>query len=241
MNHLASAKITGGLKCLLPLSLDVTLNYKGAYFSSPSSDISLKATNASLPIPVASKVKPVLFSYANRLKTCSSFSDSQFRSSSSQLKLPLDDLHQSSTKLSHFLHQLNSVTCSKLQTPVDLRSSNSSISDPPAIWTVLAELNYSPSLFNLGVWYENKSQVLSTSNTKVRASYLSLAEKYYKRAVEVDEHPVAAYNLACRLLASNKGETKSKKRRYSVAHLMRIAASNGIEEAQQYLENVSTP
>ncbi|GAA54072.1 hypothetical protein CLF_112092, partial [Clonorchis sinensis] len=96
---------------------------------------------------------------------------------------------------------------------------------PPILWKILGRLDYSPALFNLGVWYQRRSQELIGGDTKARSSCLRKAELSYRRAVQADGHPTAAYNLACILIASNREEIKTKSRTYSVNDLMEIAAN----------------
>ncbi|TGZ69079.1 hypothetical protein CRM22_003942 [Opisthorchis felineus] len=123
-------------------------------------------------------------------------------------------------KFSSVLHHLNRKAYSA-------SSDSSALSDPspPILWKILGRLDYSPALFNLGVWYQRRSQELIGDDTNARSSCLRKAELSYRRAVQADGHPTAAYNLACILIASNREEIKTKSRTYSVNDLMEMAAN----------------
>uniref|UniRef100_A0A183AJ07 TPR_REGION domain-containing protein n=1 Tax=Echinostoma caproni TaxID=27848 RepID=A0A183AJ07_9TREM len=93
----------------------------------------------------------------------------------------------------------------------------------------LGELNYSPALFNLGVWYELRAAACSDADSAVKMKYQSKAEERYKQAVLTDNHPIAAYNLACLLLRTGRREVQVGDHKESVTHLMQIAADSGVE------------
>ncbi|KAF8570774.1 hypothetical protein P879_01133 [Paragonimus westermani] len=145
------------------------------------------------------------------------------------------DLLIVSQQLSSLFHHLNSAECSRVS-----ESSVSSPDDsvnlaPPPVWLSLGELDYSPALFNLGVWYERQLLALPSTDVSTRSKFLQKAEQSYRRALMIDEHPTAAYNLACLLLSSNRKQIQIGLRVYSVDELMNIAAKHDISQAKKYL------
>ncbi|KAF6779494.1 hypothetical protein AHF37_01047 [Paragonimus kellicotti] len=66
-----------------------------------------------------------------------------------------------SQQLSSLFHHLNSAECSRMSES-DMPSPDDSVDfAPPPVWLSLGELDYSPALFNLGVWYERQFLALS--------------------------------------------------------------------------------
>ncbi|CAL8081435.1 unnamed protein product [Calicophoron daubneyi] len=145
-----------------------------------------------------------------------------------------DVLPAVSHKISAFLHHLNESECLRAS-KLEGHSVHSSEPFYPPAWLALAEFNYSPALFNLGVWCERQANSCSSDDSLVRSQYLEQAERSYQRAVEVDEHPVAAYNLACLALKSDRGTTMVGSRSYSVKELMELADAGNVKQAKDYL------
>ncbi|THD20484.1 hypothetical protein D915_008751 [Fasciola hepatica] len=137
-----------------------------------------------------------------------------------------------SDKLADAFHKLNAWECNRLSD----QPKSSLPKKCPTIWFTLGELGYSPALFNLGVWYELQALSCSSANPNERTEYQSKAEEKYKRAVLVDNHPVAAYNLACLLVRTDRKEVRIGEKKRSVTQLMQIAASSGIESAQGFIQ-----
>ncbi|KAF5402136.1 hypothetical protein PHET_04532 [Paragonimus heterotremus] len=145
------------------------------------------------------------------------------------------DLPIVSQQLSSLFHHLNSAECSRMSQS-NMPSSDDSVDfAPPPVWLSLGELDYSPALFNLGVWYERQFLALPSTDVGARSKFLQKAEQSYGRALMIDEHPTAAYNLACLLLSSNRKQIQIGLRVYSVDELMNIAARHDISQAKKYL------
>lgn len=136
-------------------------------------------------------------------------------------------LEATEEQLSECAHMLNISQCMRA-------SSSSGFHDtsPPSIWTVLGLMDYSPALFNLGVWYERRARTHCSNSS---SNYLDKAEEAYSRALQIDVHPLASYNLACLLLSTKRSHAKAGTQTYSVDDLMSIAARHGVKEAKDYL------
>lgn len=141
--------------------------------------------------------------------------------------LPVKKEVKVSTNLSSFFHHLNTqVTPPSPDSTAPLKTSSLTV----RVWKVLGRMNYSPALFNLGVWYHHRAQ----SHSVNRSSYLIQAEKCYLQAVEVDHHSKAAYNLASLLVRSGRKHVVTDTNSYTVAELLNIAISQDLEIAQLY-------
>ncbi|KAA0183651.1 hypothetical protein FBUS_04849 [Fasciolopsis buskii] len=130
-----------------------------------------------------------------------------------------------SDKFADAFHKLNAWECNRLseqgERPLPKKC--------PAVWFTLGELNYSPALFNLGVWYELQASTCPNCDLSGRTKYQSKAEEKYIRAILVDNHPIAAYNLACLLVRTDRKEVQIGEAKRSVTQLMQVAASSGIK------------
>ncbi|KAK4469485.1 hypothetical protein MN116_007032 [Schistosoma mekongi] len=142
------------------------------------------------------------------------------------------DLESLSSTIDQLFHKLN---CHALKSASENKAKHF-----PKLWLDLSELNYSPAQYNLGVWYEIQASKCLFSHDNLRRHYTKQASYWYNCAVQIDSHPLAAYNLACLILNSEESTVCSdsspdKSSTLSVTQLMKLAADGNVKQAKKYL------
>ncbi|TNN17905.1 hypothetical protein EWB00_010631 [Schistosoma japonicum] len=142
------------------------------------------------------------------------------------------DLESLSSTIDQMFHKLN---CHALKS-----ASESKAKHFPKLWLDLSELNYSPAQYNLGVWYEIQASKCLFSHDNLKRYYTRQASYWYNCAVQIDSHPLAAYNLACLILNSEEStifsdSSSDKSSTLSVTQLMKLAADGNVKQAKKYL------